>query len=352
MIHRGDLQTILLDQVKQLHIPVYLNSEVIAVDPCFAARMQLRTKEWVSGDVVICADGIRSPVRAQIAAANGIREGSLPTGDAAYRVLIPKERLKNDAKALKLVSQNVGMRWMGPEGHIMAYPIKNNTIYNMVLIHPQRASQSNNENWTNKGNKTEMMDFYKDWNPTVQALLSYVPDGEIMEWTLNTHTPLQKWYQNRCVLIGDACHPMLPYVGQGAAQAIEDAGVLTCALSLIPSGTAKDIRTAFRVYEMIRKERGERIQDSAAATRKVLHLPDGREQMERDEAIRDSEEGKGRNPDLWADEKWQNFMYGVDVMKDCVDGWENLAMIVNRGTRSRIVEGETLLQDSGPFASL
>lgn len=195
----------------------------------------------------------------------------------------------------------------GPHGHIMAYPIKNNTVYNMVLIHPQKETQDADESWTSKGDKKEMMNFYKNWNGMVKDLLSYVPDGEVMEWTLNSHRPLPSWIENKCVLIGDACHPMLPYVSQGAAQAIEDAGLLTCALSLAGK---EELDTALKVYEAVRKERGEKIQNSAAVTRKALHLVDGEEQRKRDLAIRDGGKEGGRNPDLWADREWQDFMWG------------------------------------------
>jgi salicylate hydroxylase len=269
--------------------------------------VKLESGEWVTGDIVICADGIKSSIRWQIAAAHGVKDHSRATSDAAYRVFIPKEDMKNDKRALKLLESNVGMRWMGPNGHIMAYPIKNNTVYNMVLLHPQKPSQGNNESWTSKGNKREMMEVYRDWNDTVKDLLSYVPEGEVMEWTLNSHRPLPTWTENKCVLIGDACHPMLPYVAQGAAQAIEDAGVLTCALSLIEK---EEIDVALKVYEAVRKERGEKIQNSASEMRRTLHLPDGEEQRKRDAAMRAGGEEGGHNPDLWADGEWQDFMWG------------------------------------------
>lgn len=184
----------------------------------------------------------------------------------------------------------------------MAYPIKNNSVYNMVLLHPQKPSTSNAESWTNKGDKNEMMEFYKDWCPEVRDLLSYVPDGEVLEWTLNTHQSLPSWHEGRIVLIGDACHPMLPYVAQGAAQAIEDAGVLACVLSMISN--EQDLELAIEVYERVRKHRGEAIQQSAAQTRKALHLPDGPAQIQRDEALA----GQGANPDMWANQKWQDFV--------------------------------------------
>jgi len=216
VIHRGDLQSILLRAAKDLHIPIRLKSKVTSIDPPFSARLQLESGEWVTGDVVICADDIKSPIRRQMAAAHGVKDHSRSTSDAAYRVLIPKADMKNDKRALELLGRNVGMRWMGPGGYIMAYPIKNNTVYNMVLLNPAKQKskkgegEEEEESWTSKGDKREMMAFYSEWNDTVRDLLSYVPEGEVMEWTLNSHSPLPTWIENKCVLIGDACHPMLP----------------------------------------------------------------------------------------------------------------------------------------------
>lgn len=88
--------------------------------------------------------------------------------------------MKSDKRALEFLERNIGIRWMGPRGHIMAYPIKNNTVYNMVLRRPQKPSQNNDESWTGKGEKKEMLDFYKDWNETVKDLLISAPEGEVI----------------------------------------------------------------------------------------------------------------------------------------------------------------------------
>lgn len=162
-----------------------------------------------------------------------------------------------------------------------------------------------------------MLSFYKDWCPEVRNLLSYVPDGDVMEWTLNSHRPLPSWVENKIVLMGDACHPMLPYVAQGAAQAIEDAGVLQCVLTK----ASDSIPLALGVYESVRKARAEAVQGSAATTRKALHLPDGPEQRERDRKIQEAGKGEGENPDLWADKSFQEFMWGTDVMRDTIVRW-------------------------------
>ncbi|SMY28061.1 unnamed protein product [Zymoseptoria tritici ST99CH_1A5] len=306
VIHRGDLQRVLLQCAKASDVDIRTGHKVVRVDENFEARVQLVSGEWIEGDVVVAADGIKSSVRAQIAAHHSYKDHSTSTGDSAYRIMIPKEKLEHDEYALKLLKENVGMRWMGPGGHIMAYPVKNNTVYNIVLLHPQKEDLDSHEaaSWTRKGDKQEMLDFYRDWCPEVQNLLSYVPDGDVMEWTLNSHNPLPSWVENRVVLIGDASHPMLPYVAQGAAQAIEDGGVLQCVLTK----SSADIPLALAVFQSVRKARAEAVQGSAAATRKALHLPDGPEQQERDRKIMDAGKGSSENPDLWADKTFQEFM--------------------------------------------
>ncbi|KAE8325769.1 FAD/NAD(P)-binding domain-containing protein [Aspergillus sergii] len=320
VIHRGDLQSILLNAVLKEKIDLKLNSRVVSADAEFSGKVQLTTGEEFAADVVIAADGIKSDLRRLIAKSHGHIGHAQPTGDAAYRILIPRKDLENDSDALELLGSNVGMRWMGPGGHIMAYPIKNNALYNMVLLHPKPPGKV----------KKEIQNFYEQWSPLVRKLLSYVPEGEVKEWTLNSHTFLPSWVENRTVLKGDACHPMLPYVAQGAAHAIEDAGVLACVLSL--SGEDVDIPTRLKVYEIIRKERAEKIQSSAAETRLALHLPDGEKQRQRDKAIRSG----GKSPDLWADKSWQQFMWGTDVMKQIVDGWNDLVHQASEASLSTV----------------
>ncbi|KAF3911060.1 hypothetical protein AA313_de0204241 [Arthrobotrys entomopaga] len=330
VVHRADLQRTLLSKALSLGVKIHTSSPVTAISPDFSvASIQLASGEWISSDLVIAADGVKSFVRAEIARRKGYRDTSLSTGDAAYRVVIEEERMRGDERVAGLIRGDIGSRWMGPGGHIMAYPVRGRKLYNMVLIHPIRPHQLDNESWTSKGSKVEMLKTYAGWNSTVRHLLSYVPDdGDVMEWTLNSHAPLPSWVEGRFVLIGDACHPMLPYVAQGAANAIEDAGVLTVALGLI-EGTER-VGDALKVYEIVRKERGEAIQASARDTQRQLHLVDGKEQEERDRRIRESTEaarnnnGEKRNPDLWADQQWQEFMWGVDVMKETLERWDDI----------------------------
>ncbi|KAH8652716.1 hypothetical protein BGZ60DRAFT_387644 [Tricladium varicosporioides] len=346
VVHRGDLQAVLLAEVRRRRIPIHLSSRVVEVDEFFGARVKLERGQWLSADVVLACDGIKSTVRRQIAKTFGLSDMSVPTGDAAYRLQIPRSKIANSGnkRVKELINRNTGTRWLGPGGHIMAYPIRRGTIYNMVLMHPDTRLLSDNgntgkrESWTNKGSKKEMVGFYKAWNPVIRDLIDMVPNGEVLEWTLNTHHPLPSWSMNRCALLGDACHPMLPYVAQGAAQGIEDAAVLTLTLSLISS--KEEIGTALGVYELVRKERAERVQRSAERTRNVLHFVDGEEQIERDMKMRGASESmkrnakdgewKRENPDQWCDREWQDFMWGTDIMQQTVDNWCNLVQKVER----------------------
>lgn len=142
------------------------------------------------------------------------------------------------------------------------------------------------------------------------------------EWDLQTHPPLPQWMRGSVVLIGDACYPMLAYVPQGAAQAIEDSAVLAMVFN-----QTGDVQLALRVYEAMRKTRGERIAVSASTTRQSLHLSDGPEQRIRDEAIRNVGRANSKNEDKsekWRDTAWQDYVWGVDVMRETVEKWEEL----------------------------
>ncbi|KAH8590928.1 hypothetical protein B0O99DRAFT_285698 [Bisporella sp. PMI_857] len=338
VIHRGDLQRILLSAAQRSGCRVLTSQRVLTADAGFAPRVQVRdnkngTVVWFQGDVVIAADGIQSTLRKQMAMARGYRYEPTPTGDAAYRLLIPRERIQHDASLLAMLDQDVAMRYMGPGGHIMAYPVKRNTLYNMVLLHPAKAKLTTNGTgtgtgtgtdhafWATKGNRSEMLDFYRSWSPAIRAWLEYA-DDDMLEWTLQTYPPLPEWVRGSVALIGDACHPMLPYVAQGAANAMEDAAVLTTAFT-----QTADVQLALRVYEAVRKARGEHIAAGAVSTGKSLHLPDGPEQRKRDEAIRNAGRdnlGNGDHSDKWRDATWQEYMWGVDVMRETVERWEEL----------------------------
>jgi salicylate hydroxylase len=288
---------------------------------------------WFTGDIVIAADGIKSVCRKHMAMAGGYanKDQPYPTGDAAYRLLIPREKVQHDPELLAMLDRDVAMRYMGPGGHIMAYPLKGNKVYNMVLIHPSKTSGDVEEDaWTTTGERKKMMSFYGSWSPAIRKWLSYAGEENeenIPEWTLNMYPPLPTWIRGGVALIGDACHPMLPYVAQGAANGIEDAAVIATALNC-----TSNVHLALRVYEAVRKERAEKIAASASDTSRSLHLSDGPEQEKRDKDIqsarREERAGESDLGDKWRDQQWQDFMWGIDVMRETVDKWAELSVAV------------------------
>ncbi|KAF5027016.1 hypothetical protein F66182_891 [Fusarium sp. NRRL 66182] len=329
VIHRGDLQTVLLRAATNAGCQILTSQTVIAVDPEFAATVQARNSKtgdlaWFHGDLLIAADGIKSCIRQQMAISDGFYDEPVCTGNAAYRLLVPIDKVEHDPMLSGMLGENVAMRYMGPGGHVMAYPLQNNTAYNLVLVHPAKAGNKA-DGWTTRGDRQEMLDFYQNWSPAIRKWLE-LADQDVMEWNLYSYRPIPRWSKGSTALIGDSCHPMLPFVAQGAANAIEDAAVLATALTC-----TADIKLALMMYEVIRKDRGEQIAASASKTAHTLHLPDGPEQRDRDEAMVNST----HNPDRWSNIQWQDYMYGVDVMKDTLNLWR--AMSERTMTRGRQV---------------
>ncbi|KAI1500731.1 putative salicylate hydroxylase [Biscogniauxia marginata] len=333
VVHRADLQRILLNTFQEGGGRILTNHKVLEIDSDFKARVLVDhdgTCEWFSGNLIIAADGMNSIVRRQIATACRHVDRLIPTGEAAYRLLLPKELIQDDRVAA-LLEENMGLRYMGPGGHIMAYPLRKNTVYNVVLLHSVKSRQlagsatcvDSRPSWTKRGRKEEMRQFYSKWSPLVQDLIDYAPESDILETTMTDLPPLPCWVKGRVALAGDSCHPMLPFVAQGAANAIEDAGTLAAAFTC-----TDDVELALKVYEVVRKERGERIQASATATGESLHLPDGEKQRKRDQAIANASRGDGQNPDHWNDKEWNRFMWGVDVMRETIENWQTLATTV------------------------
>ena len=104
------------------------------VDRGFEARVRLASGRWIESNLIIGADGIKSIIRRSMTARNGVYDQAEPTGEAAYRALIPRASLQGDPKLLELLEADVGTRWMGPWGHVMGYPLRKNTCYNMVSL--------------------------------------------------------------------------------------------------------------------------------------------------------------------------------------------------------------------------
>ncbi|HEY6834480.1 MAG TPA: FAD-dependent monooxygenase [Pseudolabrys sp.] len=217
----------------------------------------------VRADMLVGADGIHSPVRRILF---GERQPEF-TGCMAYRGLVPVERLKH------LDLEVVAQIWMGPGKHVVNYFVASGRLMNFVANVEQDSWTR--ESWTDRGDPDDLRAAFADWAPELRALFAEVEETFI--WGLFDRAPLPRWSVGRVTLLGDACHPMLPYMAQGAAQALEDGAVLAACLAKSP-----DVAGALKHYEEVRLPRASNVQLAARGNKTRYHLPDGPEQTARD----------------------------------------------------------------------
>ena len=263
-MHRADLLTILLRALppERIHVGHRLVGLVERGD---AVEAEFENGRSVLVDALVGADGIHSTVQRILF---GPRSAHF-TGCAAYRGLVPAERLSH----LDLeVTCDV---WMGPGRHFVHYFVRNEQLFNFVTAVEQDSWTG--ESWTDKVDVATALAEFDGWHPQVRAIIAAV--DEVYIWALFDRPPLERWSVGRTTLLGDACHPMLPFMAQGAAQAIEDGATLTACLART---SRADIPMALHRYEQLRLPRASRVQAGSAANKTRFHLPDGPEQEERD----------------------------------------------------------------------
>ena len=254
MIHRGDLYTALADAVTQLDPgAIRYGASVIGVENrADGMTVSLSNGDRLGGDVVIGADGIHSGVRAAIF---GAGPASF-TGCMAWRGVIPSSRLPSH------IPRDVGTNWVGPGRHVVTYPLRQGDLMNFVGV-VERAGWET-ESWTAKGTRAECADDFAGWHADVHALIDNIDVH--YRWALMSRPPMQRWSNGRVVLVGDACHPMLPFMAQGAVMAIEDAVTLARCLA-----DHDDHRAAFTAYEAERVTRANRCVVAAERNREIFH---------------------------------------------------------------------------------
>ena len=180
---------------------------------------------------------------------------------------MPAERLRD------LDLEVTAQVWMGPGKHFVHYFVSGERLVNFVAIAEQDTWAR--ESWTDRGDVADALAAFAGWHPQVRTILGEV--GAPFVWALFDRTPLERWSEGRVTLLGDACHAMLPFMAQGAAQAIEDGATLAACLA-----DDDDAPAALRRYERLRVPRATRIQAGSTENKARFHLPDGPEQEERD----------------------------------------------------------------------
>jgi salicylate hydroxylase len=219
----------------------------------------------ITADILVGADGIHSAVRASLFG----EEAPVFAGCVAYRGLVPVERIAD--LGLEIGSQS----WVGPGAHFVHYLVSRGRLLNFVGW--TEHDQWNREDWTDRATVARALAAFENWHPQVRRII--VAADTCFIWALFDRDPLPRWSSGRTTLLGDACHPMYPFMGQGAAQAIEDGAAL--AACLLAAGNADPVVT-LRRYEQLRLPRVTRLQDMSRANKTRFHMRDGPAQEARD----------------------------------------------------------------------
>jgi salicylate hydroxylase len=242
-IHRADLLEMLLTR---------LPANVVNVDhKCIGfdqddeqAVVFFANGARAEADVVVGADGIHSTLQ------QFVTEPSppLPSGSMAYRGVISGASVSWPPGAMR--------NWLGPGKHFLVFPVRANQLVNYVGFVPTDTLRA--ESWSAPGDPAALAREFAGWDPLLEAIIAQV--DTTFWWGLYDREPLPTWTRGRLTLLGDAAHPMLPHVGQGANQAIEDGVALATVLSNVDGQSAPQ---ALQMYERVRRERTTRVQSSS-----------------------------------------------------------------------------------------
>lgn len=253
-VHRADFISILEKALNEISPDIIrLNQEVVGYSQNKdAVSAKLLDGSEVIGDVLIGADGIHSPIRTEMLG----DEKAMFTGNVAWRAVVPMERLGKQLPA------PTACAWMGRGAHAVTYRLRCGKLANLVAVIERDDWVS--ESWTEQGTIDEALADFKGWHPIILNVICN--SDAIYRWALFDRPPLRSWIDGRVAIMGDAAHPMLPFMAQGAAMAIEDAWVISERLANV-----KSVKEALKSYQEIRYQRATRVQAGSRANAKTFH---------------------------------------------------------------------------------
>jgi salicylate hydroxylase len=314
LVHRADLHAGLLEATLKAGVQVHTKKRVIEYN-FEEPSATTQEGEVFKADFILGADGIKSICRPLL---TGQPDVPRDTGDVAYRILIPGEKLLADPELADLITDPCTTSWCGPDAHLVGYPIRNGEMYNIVVC-ATSYNETTDEVWVIKGDNSELCNRFAGWEPRVQKLCALT--GDFMKWRLCDLPILSRWVHpsGKVALLGDSCHPMLPYLAQGAAQAFEDAAVIRQCLA-----QNVDMTTALKRYESIRMPRASLVQAKTREHQHILHINDGDEQKTRDQRMLVNGD---ENPVFWGYDdrrKWL-FSHDAEVLNKEGANWKEIA---------------------------
>lgn len=232
---------------------VQLGTEIIGYEQTTnAIHAQLADGSHITGDVLIGSDGIHSRIRTTMVG----DDTPVFTGNVAWRAVVPTEKLGD------LAPRPTACVWMGPGKHCVTYRLRRGALINFVGV--VERDDWTIESWSERGTKAEALADFDGWHPTITHILNEAE--ELYRWALFDRAPLSKWTDGRVALMGDAAHPMLPFMAQGAAMAVEDAWTLAQQLAL-----TENAPRALQDYQALRQARASHVQALSRANAKTFH---------------------------------------------------------------------------------
>jgi len=263
-VHRADLLSIIASgfPTERIHLGHRL---VGLADKGHGTEAWFENGVRVTVDILVGADGIHSTVRSALLG----EEAPSFAGCVAYRGLVPAQHI------VDLGLETDTQAWLGPGGHFVHYFVSRGRVLNFVGW--TEHDTWSREDWTDRATIARALAAFEGWHPQVRQIIAAAETCFV--WALFDREPLPCWSVGRTSLLGDACHPMYPFMAQGAAQAIEDGATL--AACLVAGGTENPAE-ALRRYERLRLPRVTRLQDMSRANKIRFHLPDGPAQEARD----------------------------------------------------------------------
>ena len=284
LYHRVDLHTglkelALREKAYRHPVNLRLGCKVESLD-CDKGIIRLGHDTQIVKDLIVVATGIKSRFTNDV---TGATAKAVATGMNAFRWLAPKKDLEGTVMTKRFLEKSVpGINVATGKNHtrLVWYPCRGGDVVNFVGLHPEKGGRNVEEDWGTEGQKKDLIDTFKGFDETIVAVCKKA-DG-IKLWPLYFRAPLESWYRGRAVLVGDACHPMLPHQGQGGAQAIEDGAALGILFACAKQ--SDDVDRLLDLFQGVRRNRASAIQhlsnagqdEAKSVVRKVQPYVDGK----------------------------------------------------------------------------